>query len=249
MPRSWAIGDVDLHLDVDGTRVRGALERTLRDALRSGRLAPGTRLPSSRALARDLGLARNTVAAAYAQLVAEGCLVVFGPYVSDNVVPLRSHVERTAEVPIITLAGSEGALGEWCFALNNGSMAEEPVMLAAVLKADGHSRIAIAHETSLIGKEYLGYAERAYEGAGLQIVGSVAIPQVETDKVDAVTSLRATNPDAVVHVGENNVLQANIYAPRGTVRIKSKTQATGAFLGDHVRIGQNVTLRLDSAFK
>ena len=74
-------------------------------------------------------------------------------------------------------------------------------MLAAVLKADGHSRIAIAHETSLIGKEYLGYAERAYEGAGLQIVGSVAIPQVETDKVDAVTSLRATNPDAVVHVG------------------------------------------------
>ena len=74
MPRSWAIGDVDLHLDVAGSRVRGALERTLRDALRSGRLTPGTRLPSSRALARDLGLARNTVAAAYAQLVAEGWL-------------------------------------------------------------------------------------------------------------------------------------------------------------------------------
>ena len=74
MRGSWAIGDVDLHLDVDGGRVRGALERTLRDALRNGRLAPGTRLPSSRALARDLGLARNTVAAAYAQLVAEGWL-------------------------------------------------------------------------------------------------------------------------------------------------------------------------------
>jgi GntR family transcriptional regulator/MocR family aminotransferase len=72
--RSWAIGDVDLHLDAESGRVRGALERTLRDALRSGRLAPGTRLPSSRALARDLGLARNTVAAAYAQLVAEGWL-------------------------------------------------------------------------------------------------------------------------------------------------------------------------------
>jgi hypothetical protein len=54
---------------------------------------------------------------------------------------------------------------------------------------------------------------------------------------------------AVVHVGENNVVQANIYAPRGTIRIKSKTQATGAFVGSHVRIGQNVTLRLDSAFK
>jgi branched-chain amino acid transport system substrate-binding protein len=143
----------------------------------------------------------KSVQQAYDELVAEGCLVVFGPYVSDNVVPLRSHVERTAEVPIITLAGSEGALGEWCFALNNGSMAEEPVMLAAVLRVDGHRRIAIAHETSLIGKEYLSYAEHAYERAGLQIVGSVAIPQVETDKVDAVTSLCATNPDALVHVG------------------------------------------------
>ena len=54
--------------------MRGALERASREALRSGRLAPGTRLPSSRALARDLGLARNTVAAAYGQLVAEGWL-------------------------------------------------------------------------------------------------------------------------------------------------------------------------------
>ncbi|WP_081809379.1 PLP-dependent aminotransferase family protein [Mycobacterium sp. URHB0044] len=46
----------------------------LRDAIRSGRLAPGTRLPSSRTLAVDLGLARNTVARAYSELVAEGWL-------------------------------------------------------------------------------------------------------------------------------------------------------------------------------
>jgi ABC-type branched-subunit amino acid transport system substrate-binding protein len=80
-------------------------------------------------------------------------------------------------------------------------MAEEPVMLAAILGLDGHSRIAIAHESSLIGKEYLAYTERAYLEAGLQIVGSVAIPQVEADKVDAASVLRATNPDALVHVG------------------------------------------------
>lgn len=44
----------------------------LRDAARSGRLPPGTMLPASRTLAADLGLARNTVADAYAELVAEG---------------------------------------------------------------------------------------------------------------------------------------------------------------------------------
>ena len=42
--------------------------------MRSDRLAPGTLLPSSRALAAELGLARNTVADAYGQLVAEGWL-------------------------------------------------------------------------------------------------------------------------------------------------------------------------------
>ncbi|WP_344292943.1 winged helix-turn-helix domain-containing protein, partial [Streptomyces synnematoformans] len=67
---------LDLHLDVrGGSRGTGAaLIRALRDAVRTGRLPPGTRLPSSRALAADLGVARNTVADAYAELVAEGWL-------------------------------------------------------------------------------------------------------------------------------------------------------------------------------
>jgi GntR family transcriptional regulator / MocR family aminotransferase len=67
---------VDLHLDLPGNRkgVRLGLEAALRDAVRTGRLAPGTRLPSSRALAADLGLARNTVAEVFSQLVAEGWL-------------------------------------------------------------------------------------------------------------------------------------------------------------------------------
>ena len=74
MPETWAKGGVDLHLDLDGTRVRASLETALRAAIRTRRLHPGTRLPSSRALAADLGIARNTVAEVYGQLVAEGWL-------------------------------------------------------------------------------------------------------------------------------------------------------------------------------
>jgi GntR family transcriptional regulator/MocR family aminotransferase len=48
--------------------------RALREAIDSGRLAPGTRLPSHRGLAADLGIARNTVADAYAELAEEGWL-------------------------------------------------------------------------------------------------------------------------------------------------------------------------------
>ncbi len=44
----------------------------LRDAILSGRLQAGRRLPSSRALAGELGVSRNTVLAAFDQLLAEG---------------------------------------------------------------------------------------------------------------------------------------------------------------------------------
>ncbi|WP_028805991.1 PLP-dependent aminotransferase family protein [Streptomyces sp. 142MFCol3.1] len=79
MVESWVnsaerIG-ADLHLELSGSGGRrAALIRALREAVRGGRLAPGSRLPPYRSLAADLGLARNTVADAYAELVAEGWL-------------------------------------------------------------------------------------------------------------------------------------------------------------------------------
>ena len=74
MSEDWA-GSLDLHVDLQsGGGRRAALERAVREAIRDGRLRPGDRVPSTRALARDLGLARGTVAEAYAQLAAEGYL-------------------------------------------------------------------------------------------------------------------------------------------------------------------------------
>uniref|UniRef100_UPI000AF9735B GntR family transcriptional regulator n=2 Tax=Streptomyces TaxID=1883 RepID=UPI000AF9735B len=56
-------------------RARGrTLQAALREAIRSGRLARGTRLPASRELAADLGVSRGLVTEAYEQLVAEGYL-------------------------------------------------------------------------------------------------------------------------------------------------------------------------------
>jgi GntR family transcriptional regulator / MocR family aminotransferase len=55
-----------------------ALERYLRQSIVSGQLAAGTRLPTSRALADDLGMGRNGVVEAYASLVHEGLLIANG---------------------------------------------------------------------------------------------------------------------------------------------------------------------------
>jgi GntR family transcriptional regulator/MocR family aminotransferase len=68
----------DLLLELDRSRprsLRAQIESGLRDAISVGRLAPGTALPSSRALAADLGVTRGVVVAAYDQLLAEGYLV------------------------------------------------------------------------------------------------------------------------------------------------------------------------------
>ncbi|MBX9365221.1 GntR family transcriptional regulator, partial [Streptomyces sp. WAC04114] len=74
MAEPWATLGIDLLVEPTGPGLRRGLTDALREAVRSGRLAPGTRLPSSRALAADLGIARNTVADAYSDLVAEGWL-------------------------------------------------------------------------------------------------------------------------------------------------------------------------------
>jgi GntR family transcriptional regulator / MocR family aminotransferase len=88
----------DVHLDLPGHNGRrAALIEALRDAIRSGRLAPGTRLPPYRSVAADLGLARNTVADAYAELVAEGWLVArqgSGTRVAARAQPLDRRVTR-----------------------------------------------------------------------------------------------------------------------------------------------------------
>ncbi|MFJ1732952.1 PLP-dependent aminotransferase family protein [Streptomyces sp. NPDC088254] len=64
-----------MELDLEKRRGRSQqLVAGLRRAIESGRLLPGSRLPSTRGVAADLGLARGTVTSAYHRLIAEGYL-------------------------------------------------------------------------------------------------------------------------------------------------------------------------------
>src|SRR5215213_9093699 len=77
MAVEWAGLGPELLLRLDREQaepLRSQLERELREAIRSGRLGAGERLPSSRALARELGISRNLVLDCYTQLQAEGYL-------------------------------------------------------------------------------------------------------------------------------------------------------------------------------
>jgi hypothetical protein len=74
---SWTSSGLDflVCLDRHGQGFGAALQQAVRDAIRSGRLHQGHPVPSTRALASDLGVARGTVVEAYEQLIAEGWLV------------------------------------------------------------------------------------------------------------------------------------------------------------------------------
>ncbi len=95
-------GSVDLHLELKGTGLRTGLTEALREAVRSGRLAPGTRVPASRTLAADLGIARSTVTECYSELVAEGWLTAqqgSGTRVAQRAQPRRATASGRTQVP------------------------------------------------------------------------------------------------------------------------------------------------------
>jgi GntR family transcriptional regulator / MocR family aminotransferase len=89
-----------LSLDRDShASLHEQLELRLREHVRGARLAPGTRLPSSRSLAAQLGVSRGVVLEAYAQLIAEGYLT------ASQGAPTRVATAPSAERPPVP-AGS-----------------------------------------------------------------------------------------------------------------------------------------------
>lgn len=78
MPSTKASAVIELFVPLDRAStvsLHHQLERHLRHSIRSGQLAGGSTMPSSRALADRLGVARGVVVEAYEQLIAEGYLL------------------------------------------------------------------------------------------------------------------------------------------------------------------------------
>jgi GntR family transcriptional regulator/MocR family aminotransferase len=98
--KEWATSGVDLFLKLPpagGLRLRVQIEGALREAIRSGRLKRGTRLPPTRSLARDLGVSRGTLLEAYEQLAAEGWIA--GRQGSSTVVTAELGASSASPAP------------------------------------------------------------------------------------------------------------------------------------------------------
>jgi len=150
------------------------------------------------------GLPKGTVKAvidAYGELVDEGCLAVFGPAISDNAVPVREAIETRFKVPALTVTGTEDWLGEWTFALPQGSLTDEPVVWAHLIARRGFKTVGAIVERSLVGETYIRNFHKACRDQGLRIVAEEKVAQTAQDVREAVARLHEAKPDALVHCG------------------------------------------------
>jgi branched-chain amino acid transport system substrate-binding protein len=150
------------------------------------------------------GLPKGSVKAvidAYGELVEEGCLLVYGPNITDNAVPTREAIEQRFRVPAISVTGTEDWLGEWTFAFPMGSMTDEPIFWADLLAKRGHREVGVLVEQSLVGESYLHHFRRACRRKDIRIVAEASIAQTAQDVGDAVRSLHDAKAAALVHCG------------------------------------------------
>jgi ABC-type branched-subunit amino acid transport system substrate-binding protein len=150
------------------------------------------------------GLPKGSVKAvidAYAELVDEGCLVVFGPHITDNAVPTREAIEERFRVPALSVTGSDDWLGEWTFSFPQGSLTDEPIFWADLLAKAGHKEVGVLIEASLVGETYLRNFRKACKHKGIRIIQEGWIAQTAQNINDVVNSMYEAKPDALVHCG------------------------------------------------
>jgi ABC-type branched-subunit amino acid transport system substrate-binding protein len=143
----------------------------------------------------------KAVIEAFGELVDEGCLAVFGPAITDNAVPTREAIEDRFHVPAISVTGTDDWLGEWTFALPQGSMTDEPIFWAHLLAKGGHTEVGALIEQSLVGDSYIRSFRKACASEGIRIVAEEWIAQTAQDVGNAVRKLHEAKAGAIVHCG------------------------------------------------
>jgi len=145
--------------------LRAQLEEQLRDDVRAGRLRPGKALPSTRVLARDLGVSRGVVVEAYAQVAAEGLIVT-----------LPGGTTRVAPPARVEPLGPPGPSVRWDFRVEAGDLGAFPrrAWLAALGRALATAPDAALSYGDRAGAPVLREALAGYLGRARGVVADPA---------------------------------------------------------------------------
>ncbi|HTO09284.1 MAG TPA: PLP-dependent aminotransferase family protein [Myxococcota bacterium] len=158
-----------LALDGDGPLHR-QLYRSLRDAVLGGRLEAGSRLPSTRQLAAELELSRNTVLAACEQLVSEGYAAPrarSGLFVADAL-PARSARPRSAALPLALSQTGQRMLAAVAPGRASWAPAHKPLPYDFLYGEPNYSHLPLETWARLLGRRARRLSARrlAYQAPG-----------------------------------------------------------------------------------
>ena len=167
----------------------------LREAILDGRLRPGARLPSSRAFAGDLGVSRNTVLAAFEQLLAEGYIegrVGAGSFVSELLPEDALETRQAARTGGTPAAPPPGPSKRGSYLMEMVSGSSKPRAFApglpelAAFPFEDWARLLQRHwrnppESFLIGSDAAGY--RPLREALARHLGAARAVRCDADQV------------------------------------------------------------------
>ena len=191
-------------IDIDSGALLGdcldAVILACEDALNEGLLyRPIEVIPK---IARGLprGEARTAVSG-YEELCDDGCLLVLGPYITDNALALLPAMERR-HVPLVSTNGAKGFHSYYGFTIGNGGVSEEGSIMAGWLRESGHQRVAMITEVSPGGGEYSAAFRAAASRNRLDIVSEHYIQTNGAGSAEGLRHLRGeVEPDAIAYCG------------------------------------------------
>ena len=137
----------------------------------------------------------------YEQLCDEGCLVVLGPYITDNALALLPAMERRG-VPMVSTNGAKAFHSHYGFTVGNGGVSEEGAMMAGWLREKGYQSVAMVTEVSPGGREYSEAFRHAARRSCLDIAAEVFIETTGAGLEEGLAKLRDdVRPDAIAYCG------------------------------------------------
>ncbi|OHV32084.1 MULTISPECIES: ABC transporter substrate-binding protein [Pseudofrankia] len=154
---------------------------------------------------QDAGLPQGTAKGgvdAFHRLVDAGCLAIGGANYTDSAIALADHA-NTAQVPLVSMCGTDMFHGEYCFRLGNGDVGIDPGLMVNWLKRQGHKRVAVVAPWSPISEEYFRFFLQECRRLKISIAAVEHITNTTT--VDELAAkfdvLRAANADALAWLG------------------------------------------------
>jgi ABC-type branched-subunit amino acid transport system substrate-binding protein len=153
-------------------------------------------------IARGLprGEARVTVQG-YHDLCDAGCLLIIGPYITDNALALLPAMAER-RVPLVSTNGAKDFHSYYGFTIGNGGVSEEGSIMAGWLNQQDYRRVAMVTEVSPGGQEYSSAFRAAAQRNGVEVISEVFIQTNGDGLAEGLRYLQAEiHPEALAYCG------------------------------------------------